>query len=81
MPDVTKIQIVAIVQPVITAAVAFGAPITDAQTVALLGLAGAISSALAMADALIRYGRSRALMNVETVKELERLPAPVVNNR
>lgn len=79
MPDVTKVQIVAIVQPVIATAIAFGVPITDAQSVALMSLAGAVSSFLVLADALIRSGRSRALANPESLVQLERVKPPVVN--
>lgn len=80
MPDVTKIQLVAIVQPAIATAIAFGVPISDAQSVALMGMAGAVSSFLVLADALVRNGRSRMLTNVEAIKELERPAAPVSNS-
>lgn len=69
-PDITKAQIVAIVQPVITCAVAFGAPISEQQTTALLGLAGAISTALVIADAIIRNGRARMAAVKYSDKEL-----------
>jgi hypothetical protein len=39
-PDLTRAQIVALVQAAIGCAVAFGAPITEAQSGALLALVG-----------------------------------------
>lgn len=58
-PDVTPAQLVAIVSAIIGVAVAFGAPITDAQSAALVGLAGVVASALLVGDAVIRNGRAR----------------------
>ena len=58
-PDITKAQIVALLQPVLTAAVAFGAPLSEAQQAAILGLAGSISIALVIGDAIIRQGRAK----------------------
>ena len=69
-PDITKAQIVAVIQPVITCAVAFGAPISEVQSAALLGLAGAISTALVIADAMIRRGRSAMMANKLTDEDL-----------
>jgi hypothetical protein len=57
-PDVTKAQAIAIVQAVIAVAVAFGVPISDNQSVALLGLAGLIGTVLLGADLGIRRGRA-----------------------
>lgn len=79
MPDVTKIQLVAIVQPIISTAIAFGAPITDAQSIALMGLAGALSTVLTLADAHIRNGRSRALSAPEVLDLIRKPQAPAVN--
>lgn len=79
-PDITKAQYVAIVQPVITVAVAFGAPVSDAQSTALIGLAGAFSTALVVADAIIRRGRSNNAAAIATAKvvldQIEPTPAP-----
>jgi hypothetical protein len=59
MPDVTKTQLVALVQAVIAVAAAFGLPISDAQSAALIGLAAAGLVVLPIADAMIRRGRAR----------------------
>jgi len=59
MPDVTPAQIVALVGAIIAVAVAFGAPIDDAQRDAILQLAGIVAPALVLGDAVIRHGRSR----------------------
>ena len=58
-PDHTKIQLVAVVQAVVAVAVAFGVPITNEQSVALLALAGVLGSVLIGADAAIRRERAR----------------------
>ena len=68
-PDITPAQIVAIIQPFVTATigllVAFGVEMTNGQQTALMAftgaLAGLISGTLVIADAVIRNGRSRAL--------------------
>jgi hypothetical protein len=59
LPDTTKAQIGAVVQAVIAVAVAFGAPVTDEQSVALIALAGVIGAVLIGADASIRRERAR----------------------
>ena len=61
-PDITKAQIVAIIQPFLTLGISFGLPITNAQQAAILGAGGALSGVLMLADALIRFGRSRVLV-------------------
>lgn len=58
-PDITPAQILAVVQSIVAVAVAFGAPITEAQSVALLALAGGLAAILGYSDARIREGRSR----------------------
>ena len=58
-PDVTRAQVVAVVQSGLAAAVAFGAPISEAQSVALLALAGALSAILVHGDATIRKARNQ----------------------
>jgi hypothetical protein len=59
LPDHTRIQLVAVVQAIIAVAVAFGAPISDQQSVALLALAGVLGTVLIGADASIRRERAR----------------------
>lgn len=58
-PDITKAQIIALVQAVLALVVAFGIDLTDDQTTAIIGLAGALAVVLPLADAIIRNGRSR----------------------
>jgi len=58
-PDHTRIQMVAIVQAVIAVAIAFGAPISDKQSVALIALAGTLGTVLIGADAAIRRARAQ----------------------
>jgi hypothetical protein len=58
-PNVTTLQIVAIGQAVIALAIAFGLPITDEQSAAIIQLATALAIALPLADAHLRSGRAR----------------------
>lgn len=58
-PDITKAQVIALVQAVLALVVAFGIDLTDDQTTAIIGLAGALAVVLPLADAIIRNGRSR----------------------
>lgn len=59
LPDTTRVQMVAVAQAVVAAAVAFGVPISDGQSVALVALAGVIGTTLIGADAAIRRERAR----------------------
>lgn len=59
MPDVTKAQIIALVQQAASVALAFGVQLTAAQEVAILGLSGTFSTVLILADAMIRRGRAK----------------------
>ena len=59
LPDATRMQVVALVQAAIAVAVAFGVPISDQQSVALIALAGVVATVLITADAAIRRERSR----------------------
>lgn len=58
-PDITKAQLIALVQAILAVVVAFGVNLSQAQQTALLGLAGAVAIVLPMADAIIRNGRAR----------------------
>jgi actin-like ATPase involved in cell morphogenesis len=60
-PDLTRAQLLAVLQAAVAAAVAFGAPITAQQGAALLALAGALSVVLVGADAAIRRARAQHL--------------------
>lgn len=68
MPDITKAQIVALVQAVLALVIAFGVDLTEAQQTAIIGLAGAVAIVLPLADAIIRNGRSR--IYAESVKAM-----------
>ncbi len=58
LPDHTRMQLVAVAQAVVAAAVAFGVPISDQQSVALIALAGVIGTVLIGSDAAIRRARA-----------------------
>lgn len=58
-PDITKAQIVALVQACVALAIAFGINLSEPQQTAIIGLAGAIAIVLPLADAIIRNGRSK----------------------
>ena len=71
-PDITKTQIVAIVQAVIALLAAFGLPITHEQSVALIGCTTAIAAVLVHSDAKIRYARNlgqRVSDNIDEIGE------------
>lgn len=57
-PDITPAQLLGIVAAAIALAVAFGAPITDAQSYAILGFVGTLAAVLFHSDAKIRHGRA-----------------------
>lgn len=57
-PSITPAQIVAVVGAVIGAAVAFGAPISQAQTDAVIQLVTIVAGVLIAGDAVVRHGRA-----------------------
>jgi hypothetical protein len=59
-PDVTKAQVLALMQAAIATAVAFGAPLTDVQQAALMALA--VFVVLVAADVHLRRGRAKYLV-------------------
>lgn len=67
-PDITKAQVVAVAQAVIGAAVAFGAPVSEAQSISLMGLVATIAAVLFHSDAKIRAARADAHAKVEQAK-------------
>jgi hypothetical protein len=69
-PDVKRAQLISVAQTVIAVAVAFGAPITDQQSIALVALAAGLGSLLVVSDAAIRRERVR---NLDKIKEAETL--------
>jgi hypothetical protein len=73
MPDITKVQIVAVVQAVIALALALGLDINDATQTSIIALAGAVSSALVIADSIIRNGRSKIAANPEALAMIEKI--------
>jgi len=58
-PDITPAQVVAVVGAALGALVAFGAPITHAQSEAVLTLVTVVASVLLVSDAHIRNGRAK----------------------
>jgi hypothetical protein len=76
LPDHTRIQLVAVVQAVIAVLVAFGAPISDQQSVALLALAGVLGTVLIGADASIRRERARNADKLYPQASLTRTEGP-----
>jgi hypothetical protein len=59
LPDHTRLQFVAVAQAALAVVIAFGVPITDQQSIALVALAGVVATALVTADAAIRRERAR----------------------
>lgn len=57
MPDVTRADVLAIIQAVVAVLVAFGLNLTEIQQAAILGLASALAVALPLADAKRRSKR------------------------
>ena len=58
MPDVTKGQIGGILTAIASAAIAFGAPISQEQSLAIVGIGGAVAATVVGADAHIRGKRA-----------------------
>lgn len=84
LPDVTLVQKLVAAAAAATTAVgtllASFDVVTVAQAGAVTGAVMALGGVYVAADAVIRNGRSRALTNPETVRELERPKTPVVND-
>lgn len=57
-PDVTKVQIIALVQAVIGCLAAFGMDLTQEQRDALLEVVKQLGTALILGDAALRIGRN-----------------------
>jgi uncharacterized membrane protein YoaK (UPF0700 family) len=83
-PDITSVQVIAILQPFVTATlgllVAFGIEMTNQQQTAVIAftasLAAFVSGTLVIADAIIRSGRAKAAATVNLA--VAQLPAQVV---
>lgn len=85
-PDVTLVQklvgaVIAVLAALLPVLTAFGVSITTEQITAILGFATALGSAFVIADAVIRNGRSRALGNPESIREMEQPAPPAINQR
>jgi hypothetical protein len=67
-PDITPVQILAVLQPIAATFVVFGIlKVTDQQLqIVLPALSGAISAVWLLSDTLIRRGRSRAIAALAT---------------
>lgn len=59
MPDITKAQILALVQAVLGLLVSFSFTISQAQQTAIIAFCTAALVFLPVADAIIRHGRSK----------------------
>lgn len=70
MPDVTKAQLIALVQAIIAVLVAFSVPISEIQSAALLGMTTVLATVLIAGDAAIRRGRAK-IAEAKVFKELE----------
>lgn len=84
-PDVTPIQklvgaAVMVVGSALTLLAAFGIELTVAQQGAITGFVGTVGTALVIADAVIRHGRSKIAANPEAVREMQKPAAPVFND-
>jgi hypothetical protein len=66
MPNITPAQVVAVAGAIIATVVAFGVPISAGERDAIINLATVFFPVLIGADALIRHGRSRALLSEPT---------------
>ena len=78
-PSITPAQIKAVILTVIGLLAAFGLPVGQEKQDAILKVVEILPVVLVAADALIRFGRSRALSNPEAIRELESVKAPYVN--
>jgi hypothetical protein len=67
-PDITPAQLVALVGSVLALAVAFGVPISEAQSAAIVDTVQILAPILLAADAVIRHGRSRVAVATEEAK-------------
>ncbi len=60
-PDITPAQVVAALGSLLSVLVSFGVDLTQEQRDSLLDLTGIVAAFILGSDALIRFGRSRAL--------------------
>lgn len=76
MPDITKIQVVAIAKAAIALALALSLPVSAATQAEILAFAGALASVLMIADAIIRNGRTKIAANPEALAQIEKPGTP-----
>jgi hypothetical protein len=69
-PDVTKAQVIALVQAAIAVALAFGVNLSAAEQTKLLTVSGVIASVIVAADVAIRRGRQKHLAGKDTAVTL-----------
>jgi len=70
LPDTTRIQLIALAQAALAVAIAFGVPISQEQSVALVALAGVLGTVLITADASIRRERARNADKLRPVAQI-----------
>ena len=75
-PDITPAQVKAALLAIFAVAASLGLPIPNDLQVAVLAVGAAVPSALLIADAIIRYGRSRAFGSAETLDRVEQPKKP-----
>ncbi len=74
MPDVTRAQIIAMVQAALGMAIAFGAPITESQSLAVMTLVGVIAAVLIHSDKGLRAARNETMqVQIAADSELEQM--------
>ena len=75
-PDITKAQMIAVVQALVTLLVLLGTtPNEEAVTLAVAGISGLIAIVLPLSDAAVRRGRAKNAVRIAEAKRLLR-PAP-----
>lgn len=91
MPKIIPSVWLSLVVAILGTATAFGVPISDAQSAALIGLVGALSAVIPVLDVWLRRGRLSYLATVENSKaraeagnrlrdRLESVGTTVINN-
>lgn len=76
-PDITPAQIKAAVIAGCATAAAIGLPVSSSTQTALIVVGTAFPSVLVVADAVIRFGRSRLFASAETMDRAEQPKKPV----
>ena len=76
-PDITKVQVVAVVQAVIALALALGLNIDPGLQASIIGAATALSGFLVASDAVIRNGRARVFASADAMAQAEQVKKPI----